>query len=512
MYDFVIRNVRIVDGTGSPWRRGDVAVQDGKIARVGFVQKDGSPEIDGQDRYLTPGFIDIHCHTDESVFRYPQVESRILQGVTTELAGNCGGSAAPVHGGEPGTFPTMKGFLDAVDELHPSTNIAMLAGQGTIRAAVVGMDERPATPEEMEKMKALAAQCMEEGAFGLSSGLIYHPSCYADTNELIELCKAIRPYDGFYATHMRNEKKKLVDGVREALAIGTGAGVAVEISHHKCTWKPDWEVSVKTTTAMIEKARVNGLDVTCDQYPYIASATGLAANIPNWAFDGGTEKLLERLRDPETRERLRAECNESHRDRWDTIFVSYTDCEEDAWMAGMNITSIAEKLGGKDPALTVFDILLRSGNHAGEVSFSMCEEDVEYIMSKPYVMIGSDGWAYSMERTGCPHPRSFAAFVRVLAHYSRDRKLLSLEEGIRKMTGAPAAKLGLDDRGVIKKGMWADLVLLDREELRDTPDFRDPFQVCKGIRKVWVNGVLTAEDGRHTGARAGKALRKGIRS
>lgn len=509
MFDLVIRNVRIVDGTGSPWRRGDVAVQGGRIAAVGFVPETGAKTVGGEDRYLCPGFIDIHCHSDDTIFSYPQAESRILQGVTTELAGNCGSSVAPVLSGKKGCYPSIKDFLDGVEALHPSTNIATLVGAGTLRAAAVGYDDRPATKDEIRAMQRLAAKAMEDGAYGISTGLIYTPGSYADTEELIQVVSAVQPYGGFYATHMRNEKDRVVEAVQEAIQIARGAGVPLEISHHKVTYKPHWQKSVFETTALIEQARQEGLDVTCDQYPYQASATNLSINIPSWGFDGGVPKLIARLQDPETRARLRDECNKNHFGRWDTIFVSYVGNAENAWMAGKSIPEIAAALGGKDPAETLFDIVIQAGNDAGEICFSMCEGDIEYIMKKPYTMIGSDGWAYSLEAPGKPHPRSYGAFTRVLAHYAREQKLFPLEEAIRKMTSAPAARIGLGDRGTIKVGQWADLVLLDWEKVLDTPTFLNPQQASAGICQVYVNGVLTAENGIHTGARAGQALRRG---
>ena len=509
MYDLIIKNARIIDGTGSPWRRGDVATYDGRIAAVGVAEGEAKVTVDAGDHCLAPGFIDIHCHSDETIFENPTAESRILQGVTTELAGNCGGSAAPCAPGDKQGFASMRALLNAIDALPPSTNIAMLTGLGTLRAAAMGYKDEPATDAQIAAMQALAAETMEDGAYGVSSGLIYAPGSYASTEEIIEVTKAIRPYGGMYATHMRNEKSRVVEAVKEAVAIAEGAGVPLEISHHKVTYKPDWQVTCRMTTALIEKARERGIDATCDQYPYRASSTTLSINIPSWGFDGGVPCLMERLKDPVTRKKLRDECNENHLGRWDTVFVADVASTKNAWMAGLSIPDIAAKLGGKDPAETVFDIVTEENNETHEVCFSMCEEDIEYILKKPYTMVGSDGWAFSLDTPGKPHPRSFAAFVRVLSHYCLGRKLFPLEEAVRKMTSAPAAKIGLADRGVIKAGQWADLVLFDPAKLADTPTFALPQQACAGIERVYVNGVLTAMDGRHLGARAGRALRRG---
>lgn len=509
MYDLKITNARIIDGTGSPWRRGDVAVYDGRIVAVGAAEGEAKTVVDAADHYLCPGFIDIHCHSDDTIFEHPTAESRVLQGVTTELAGNCGASAAPRVPGDTTGFQTMKQFFDAVDALPSATNIAMLAGLGTIRAAAMGYKDEPATAEQIARMQQLVADAMEDGAYGVSTGLIYTPGSYASTEELIEVTKAVKPYGGFYATHMRNEKSRVVEAVREAIAIAGGADVPLEISHHKVTCRPDWKVTAKMTTALIEQARERGLDVTCDQYPYCATATNLSINIPSWGFDGGVPKLMERLCDPETRKKLRDECNEGHLGRWETIFVSYVGSQKNAWMAGKSIPYIAEKLGGKDPAETLFDIVFEENDDAGEVCFGMCEEDVSFIMQKPYTMIGSDGWAFTLSAPGKPHPRSYGAFVRVLSHYCLKEKLFSLEEAVRKMTAAPAGKIGLADRGTIKAGQWADLVLFDANTLLDTPTYENPQQAPNGILQVYVNGSLTVENGRHTGTRAGRALRRG---
>jgi N-acyl-D-amino-acid deacylase len=284
--------------------------------------------------------------------------------------------------------------------------------------------------------------------------------------------------------------------------------VRLQISHHKVTHKADWQVSCKTNIAMIQRARRQGLDVTCDQYPYSASATSMSSNVPAWAFEGGVEKMLERLRDPETRARLREESNASHSGRWGDIYVSYLYSPENQWMIGKSITEIAEMQGGKDPADTCFDMVLAENDRVGEVNFGMCEEDIEYIMAQPFVMPGSDGEALPLDAPGKPHPRNYGTFARYLARYSRDRGVLPLETAVQRMTALPASRIGLADRGVLKEGMWADLVLFDVEKLKDDPDYQHPQQACSGIAQVYVNGVLTAENGKHTGARAGQVLRR----
>ena len=503
MYDIIIRNARIIDGTGAPWYYGDVAVKDGKIAALGSVTGQAAQTVDAQGLYLAPGFIDIHSHSDGAILRCPTADGRILQGITTDVGGNCGSSVAPSE-----KYPTMADYLAQTEQARPSINTATLVGHGTIREAVMGYSRAEATPEEIEKMRTLTAQAMEEGAFGISTGLIYPPSCYSTTEELVQVVNAVQPYGGYYATHMRNESYDVVKSVQEALFVAGEAGVRLQISHHKVTHKADWQVSCKTTIAMIQRARRQGLDVTCDQYPYSASATSMSSNVPAWAFEGGVEKMLERLRDPETRARLREESNASHLGRWGDIYVSYLYSPENQWMIGKSITEIAEMQGGKDPADTCFDMVLAENDRVGEVNFGMCEEDIEYIMAQPFVMPGSDGEALPLDAPGKPHPRNYGTFARYLARYSRDRGVLPLETAVQRMTALPASRIGLADRGVLKEGMWADLVLFDLDTLKDDPDYQNPQQPCTGIRQVYVNGVLTAENGRHTGARAGQVLRR----
>ena len=510
MLDLVIKNARIIDGTGSPWYRADLGVKDGKIAAIGRIDEDAQTVVHADDKYLAPGFIDIHSHSDDSILSCPSNESRLLQGITTELTGNCGDSIAPVgrYTVDPEhKYESVAEFLDAVEKVHPATNIGMLVGHGTVRDAVMGYSSEKASPQQIGEMRKITAKAMEEGAFGISSGLIYPPGCYADTEELTQVASAVAPYSGLYSTHMRNENIKVIDSVREAIEIAERSGARLQISHHKVTAKQFWQESCRTTIAMIEKARKRGVDAACDQYPYSASATGLQSNIPRWAFEGGFDAMVKRLEDPETRAKLRDQSNASHEGRWQDIYVAYVRTEKNQWMVGKSITEIAAALGGKDCAETCFDIVTDEQGHVGEVNFGMCEEDIEYIMSQPFTMTGTDGSAMPLDRPGKPHPRNYGTMIRMLSHYCRDRKLFSLETAIHKITALPASRMQLADRGVIKSGMWADLVLFDFDQLKDNPDYSDPQQACGGILQVYVNGVLSAENGAITGNRAGMALR-----
>ena len=520
MLDLIIKNARVIDGTGAPWFRADVGVKSGKIAAIGKLSCEAAETVDANDLYLSPGFIDVHSHSDSSILDCPLNHSRILQGVTSEIAGNCGMSMAPAAdetldllrgyaGWDKGfSWRGVGSFLDEVGKARASTNFGTLVGHGTIRIAEMGFSADKPTAARLENMKAIAAEAMREGAFGMSSGLIYPPGSYAETDELAEIASAIAPFSGYYATHMRYEGKNIVMAVAEAIETARRAGVPLQISHHKATHKPDWQVSCKTTIAMIERARREGLDVTADQYPYRATATTLSVNVPGWAFVGGFEALRERLGDPSLRARIHDEIMRDHLGRWDTLFVSYLYTPENYWMRGKSIPYIAEKLG-RDEADALLDIVLAENDRVGEIHFGMCEEDIEYIMKQSFVMTGSDGSAMPVGGDGRHHPRNLGTFPRVIAHYCRERKLFPLEEAVRKLTSMPAARAGLSGRGIIKEGMAADLVLFDFEKINDDPTYEDPERGCSGIARVYVNGALTAANGEHTGARAGMVLKKG---
>ena len=518
MYDTVIKNVRLIDGSGTPWYRGDIGIQGGRIRKIGRITQ-AEQVVDGKDCYAAPGFLDIHSHSDTTLMEYPQAESRILQGITTEIGGNCGLSAAPVShdaqrremlrayvGDLSYEWNTVGEFLAQMEQIPISVNFGTEVGHGSIRIAAMGFADRKPSEMEMAAMRELLRGSLEDGAFAMSSGLIYPPGCYADTEELIELCKELVPYGAFYATHMREEGEHVVEAVREAIEISERSGAPLEISHHKVIKKSVWQVHCKTTIALIEQARRRGLDVKADQYPYRASSTTLDSNLPAWAFEGGMEGLFARIRDPESREKMRQESNDSHVGRWGDIYIGYAQSEKNQWTIGKSMAEIAEILGC-DPAEAVMDLVLEEKGRIDEVNFGMCEEDIEYIMKQPYVMAGSDGKAVPLNYAGRPHPRFFGTFPRILRHYCLERKLFPLETAVHKMTGLPASRLNLQDRGFLREGMWADIVIFDADRIRDNPSYEKPAQACDGIVQVYVNGVLTAENGRHTGAAAGKVLR-----
>lgn len=522
MIDLLLKNCRIIDGTGSPWYRGCVAISNGLIVKIAKDIEDEALEtVDCEDKYISPGFIDLHSHSDGTILKYPENESRVLQGITTELAGNCGLSVAPIDEDKRKMlkdymnvdldydWSSLDEFLKKVEEAKPSTNFATGIGHGSIRIAAMGFDNRKPTEQEMEKMKALVEKSIREGAFCLSSGLIYPPGSFSDIDEMVELCKVVENLGAFYETHMRDEGMDVDKSVLEAIEVARRSSVPLEIAHHKIIRKSRWQEACFKTTKFIEDARKEGIDVQCDQYPYIAAATAMNSNLPQWAFDGGIDKMLERLSDKDIREKMKVEMAESHKGRWDTIYVGYTGSEKNKWAVGKNILEISQ-IRGVSPEDACMDLVLEEKDKTGEINYCMCEEDIEYIMQKPYVMIGSDGQAEPLDYEEMPHPRDYGTFPRVLAHYCRDLKLITLETAIKKMTSMPANRLGLQNRGLIKEGMCADIVVFDFDNINDTPNYENPKQACEGILRVYINGKLTALNGRHTGVRNGIVLRKEV--
>lgn len=531
MFDYIIRNALVIDGSGNPAYEADVAIASGKIAAVGKIDGDAGRVIDGKCLVVAPGFIDMHSHTDAGLFTNPNAESKITQGVTLELAGNCGFSSAPCLD-EPGRaelenwrrkfdieddWGTMGEFLDAFEKRPIALNIATLVGHCNIRAAVVGLADREASPEEIDRMRQLASDSMKQGAFGISTGLIYAPGCFADTNEVIQVTKGVAPHGGFYATHMRDERDGLEQAVEETLNIGREAGVPVQISHHKACGARNWG-KVKATLEMIREARSEGMDVTADQYPYAATSTSLSIFLPNWAHDGGDKALLERIKDmrPKLLEHLnrRAEHSVGSKGDWSNVLISSVKTDANRYCEGMNIEEISERRG-THPAETVLDLLAEEDAGVGMVQFAMCEEDIELVMASDFVMAGSDASARAVSGehpTGKPHPRAFGTFTRILGRYVRDRKVVPLEKAISKMTSISARKLGLTDRGAIRVGNWADVVVFDADKVIDKATYKEPYQNSVGIEYVFVNGRLAVEHGELTGELAGKVLRKALSS
>ena len=532
MFDVIIRKGRVVDGAGNPWFLADVGVKDGRILKIGNL-KSGDAEriINAEKCIVSPGFIDMHSHSDFSPLINPYMESKIRQGVTTEVIGNCGFSAAPLNdflrqeiletspmlreANVELDWSTMSEYMKRLERNGVSSNVAPLVGHGNVRSFVLQFERRKPTEKELEEMKRILAHVMEEGAFGMSTGLIYPPGCYADIEEIVELCKVVARFGGLYSSHIRGEESQLLESVEEAIEVGEKAGVPVEISHHKAAGKRNWG-RVGKSLKVIEEARSHGVDVTCDVYPYIAGSFGLDSLLPPHAHEGGVEKLVERLRSSEVRGKLKEEMMKGVGEwhsmvevlGWENIMIAY--CKEHLEYEGKRISEIANEknLGPFD---FVFDLIIEEMASVSVVLFSMSEEDVRTVLKSSFSMIGSDSSAratYGILSVGKPHPRAYGTFPRILGKYVREERFLILQEAVRKMTSFPAQKLGLEDRGLIREGMWADIAIFNADKIMDKATFFNPHQYPEGIEYVMVNGKIVIEKGDHTREMPGKVLRR----
>ena len=536
----LIRDADLIDGTGAPARRGDLLIEDEHIAEIGNTTLAPDVAIAARGLTVTPGFIDIHSHGDFQLPGEPEARGKVMQGVTTEVIGNCGLGLFPANEkverfyemlspmlfGEPGggCYRDVAAYRAKLNGIGLSVNAAPLVAHGNVRCLAMSLDERPSTASELEQMRQAVAANMEEGAFGFSTGLVYPPGAFAETEEVIELAKVTAKYGGIYATHMRDEGGRLVQSVEETLRIGREAKVSVQISHHKAAGRWNWG-KVKTTLAMVDRARAEGIDVHSDVYPYAAGSTVLSAMIlPLWAFEGSQEKTLERLRDP----KMRAEIIEGTKERmlklarmpdWlETWFpkrviipfmmmglsrlVTVSSVQHRHDYEGMTLHAI-RKQRGQNLFDTMLDLLVEEELAVAAIAHVMSEDDVETVMKHPMTMIGSDGFP---QREGKPHPRSYGTYPRVIEHYVRERRLFSLETAIAKMTGMVASKIGLADRGVLRVGAKADVLVLDAANMHDRATYRDPRNHPTGLSHVFVNGHWTVKDGEHTGARGGRVL------
>ncbi|MDH4099283.1 MAG: D-aminoacylase [Nitrospirota bacterium] len=525
MATILIKNGLIIDGTGRPGEPAAILIEGDRIISVGRIPTTGADTvIDASGMVVCPGFVDIHSHSEFSLLAHPQGDGKLLQGVTTEINGNCGLSAGPLLGayrerrrGELADLGLELGweslgeYFDTFDRRGAAVNIATYVGHGNLRGAVVGYENRPATPAEMDAMKALLSDAMEQGALGLATGLIYPPGVYSGIDELIELSRVVAKYGGIYSSHMRSEGDGLIEAITEAIEIGEKSGVGVQISHLKTSGQRNWH-KITQALALIEEARGRGLDVTSDRYPYTAAATDLDAVLPSWAYEGGNDAELARLRDPETRKRLTDDILAQHPEPeyWQRVAVSSVETAANKGLEGLTMAQIAEKRKAK-PWEALYDLLIEEQLKAGAIFYSMSEENLRTILRQPYVMVGSDstnrGFS-GITAHGKPHPRGFGSFPRVLGRFVREEGLLTLEEAIHKMTAQPARKLGMKDRGELRPGACADIVIFNPETVIDRADFDSPYQRSVGIRDVIVNGKVAVRDGEVTGTLAGKVLRK----
>lgn len=532
-FDIIILNGLVIDGCGNPWFKADIGIKNGKILKIGHLKLAKAEKIiNAEGLIVCPGFIDAHSHSDISVLFNPILESSIKQGITTLIVGNCGMSLAPVN---PSTkdlllkdltpfippnvklkieWESFKEYLDKEEELSFSSNIVHLVGHGTIRIAVMGFENRDPTIKELEKMKELVAEAMEAGAIGLSSGLIYPPGAYSKTWELVELSKIVAKYGGIYCSHIRGEGATLIEAIKEIINIGKEANVPVHISHHKASGKNQWG-KTKETLALIENARKSGIDITFDQYPYEAGMTSLSTLLPSWVHENGLDKMLERLKLRDIREKIIKELEENIMQHnlikecgWENIYISSVKSEKNKFMEGKNLKQISQ-IRKEDEFNTLFNILIEEEGQVTMIIFSMNEEDICRLMRHNLQMFSTDSWSISKNKTkiGKVHPRFYGTYPKIFRKYVKEEKILSLEEAIRKMTSFPAQRFFLMDRGIIRKGMYADIVIFNLENIKDKATYEEPHQYPEGIEYVLVNGEIVIEKGEYTGAMPGKILK-----
>jgi N-acyl-D-amino-acid deacylase len=527
MLDLKLEGGTVIDGTGRGGSRTDVGIQDDKIVAVGDLSRERAGRvITVSNRVVAPGFIDMHSHSDWRLWGNRRAESKIRQGVTTEVVGNCGFSPAPTSAeyldemrnfalfiptGMDFSWRSVGDYLRAFDRDGTALNVVQLVGHGTLRVAAMGFARRPPTAVELKTMQRMMTDAMNDGAWGLSTGLIYAPGSYAATDEIVTIARSAARYRGFYASHIRGEGATLLEAVREAIQVGREAELPVQISHVKAAGRPHWG-KVAEALALIDAARAEGLDVMGDVYPYTASSTSLRTALPDWALEGGVSAMLERLESSDARERIRKDMErpggQSIMDRmgWENVMIAWCPKRRDA--EGKRISQIAAERR-LNPIDAVFELLRDAQGVASMILFQLDEADFRRALAHPAVMIGSDGSSLATTgemSAGKPHPRSYGTFPRVLGHYARDERALPLAEAVHKMTGLPARRLGLRDRGEIRVGARADVVVFDPRRVADQATYEDPHRYPTGIEQVIVNGRLVIKDGEHTGSLPGRVL------
>jgi N-acyl-D-amino-acid deacylase len=535
MYDLIIKSIKIYDGNGGEPFVSDVGIKGDRIARIGSIGDEiASPAhktnaggrndklINGEGLCLSPGFVDIHSHSDYYLLIDPLAQSKVRQGVTTEVGGNCGYSAAPIFGspleerkksykeqfGLELNWTGLHEYNKKVEENGISLNYCQLIGHNTIRASVMGVVDRKPSSNEMKKMEGIIEEAMDDGAVGMSVGFAYTPSCFAKKEEVANLCKVAATRGGIFTTHIRNEGRTLIESIEEVIDIARASGVRLQISHLKTFGEENWG-KVDRVFELIESAIDEGIDIACDRYPYTAANTGLQAVLPDWVFNGGREKAIERLKDGKTRNDIRDELLKRYSSAyWDSVMISQVVTDKNKKIEGKSVKGGAD-IFQKDAIDFLFDILIEENFEVDSIYFLMNEDNMKKILKKDYVMVGSDSGARSADGAlgeGLPHPRTFGTFPRILGRYCRDEKLFDLPTAIYKMTSFPCKRIGIKDRGIIKEGYFADIVIFNPDKISDTATYESPKNYPIGIEYVIVNGRITVKSNEHTGIKAGRIL------
>ncbi len=524
--DYLLRGGFVIDGLSgeSAAVKADVAVRDDRIMATGDLSHvDAAKTIDVNGLYVCPGFIDVHSHSDFMLLADGRAEGKICQGITTEINGNCGLSAAPLYGAAleqrenelndldiKDRWSTLPEYFALLEKRRFAVNFATLAGHGNLRACAAGYSDRPLSRVQTEDMVVLLRDAMKAGAKGLSTGLVYPPGLYAGTGEIIRLARETAACRGVYTTHMRSEGDRLIESVEEVMEIAAESKIHAHISHLKTSGEKNWK-KIDDVFRMIDEAKNRGMSLTCDRYPYIASSTGLDAVLPAWAFEGGNKREIERLKNE--RRRLQEDILSEHPEAssasfWENVVISSVRRGENEWMQGRNIAEISWRLG-KTPFESLFDILVEEDLDAGAIFFFMNEENLKSVLKQPYTMTGTDSSARSFSgitAKGKPHPRGFGSFPRVLGRYVREQGIMTPGEAIYKMCGLPARVFNISRRGILRKDFFADIVVFDPEKVNDTADYDDPFQKPEGIYHVFVNGTPVLLEGETTGALPGRIV------
>ncbi|UOQ44196.1 D-aminoacylase [Halobacillus salinarum] len=523
MLDTLIKNGKIIDGSGNPWFYGNVGIKNGEIASVGASTPEAKEIVDAEGNMVAPGFIDGHCHSDLMILDYPESEIKLQQGVTTEVVGNCGLAPVPVNplhkidlqnyvepvlgkANKEWKWQTISDYFHQLDQSLLSENIASYVAHGSLRIAVMGFENRPPTKEEMREMKFILEEGMKAGAIGLSIGLLYSPGSYAAKEELAELCQVVARYNGLFSTHIRGEGNNLIPSVKEVIWIADKANVPLHVSHLKAAGKRNWG-KVCEAMDLIEQARSNGMDVTCDVYPYSAGSTMLTTLLPPWSLEGGLNSVLGRLKDPKERMKIKQELLQEQEDwdnlvvstGWESVIISSVHSPGLKKFEGKTVLAISEE-SGKNPVDQALDLLLEENGNIGIVFFHMDETDIKHVLRYQNALIASDSLTCY---TGKPHPRLYGTFPRVYSKYVRQESILTVEEAVRKMTSFPARRFGLGKRGLLTEGYAADLVVFASEEISDQATYAEPAHYPEGVEYVFVNGKLTMKEKTHTSLTCG---------